>query len=209
MQSSCEIHAIWGPEVTHSTLKELLSELPSSVLRPRIGEAKTHYGEHRSQPMLTWWQHGPVDEVLKIVSKLSIPPIRLKVEATPSSLKDDFTLVDPDHYWEFHAKIFGASDDQAWRQAAQVCAPMGAHLFWNGCKEVPVPIIALRRYQCSKAEAYEQMAQLETALQEAGFTLSERHSEWGLLDSNPELDRGWLYRSGSDKTDFLREVPSY
>ena len=214
MQGAFEIHAILDPETTHQQLREKLDRLPPTAHRPRICEAKTHYGEHPSQPMLTWWLYGPAEDVTASATGTAdaLKSIRLKIEATPSMVPDNFELDDLSQYWEYHAKILGVDSEDLWDKAAQISAPFGAHLFWNGCKPLPesgtpIPVIALRRYLCTKAEANREMSELETALIEAGFSLTERHAEWGILDTKPELDRGWLYTS-DDRTKFLREIPA-
>ncbi len=166
----------------------------------RFCEARTRYGDYPVQPMLTWWHVGDKAQILDQVAALKLPVIRVKIEALLSAGPE--TLTDPDEYWEFHAKIRNAD----WAKAATICATgYGAHLFWNGAKfaQPPVPIIALRRYLCSKAEAVAAMDQLQEELAAAGFPTDERHSEYGVLDTNPALDGGWMFRSGGSKSDFL------
>jgi hypothetical protein len=39
------------------------------------------------------------------------------------------------------------------------------------------------------------------------MSLEEVHYEYGILDTNPTLDEGWLFATGGKKTEFLTEIP--
>ena len=208
-----EVHLITAPTVSIEELTALLPLLPEKATRPRVQVARTHYGQHPVQPMLTYWLHGEEAEVRAsvdaTVKNLSVDVKRVKIEGLQSGVADDHALADMDRYWEFHAKIpAGAGDGEAWSEAAIICANSGAHLFWNGVKPGgPLPIIALRRYCCTKASAARDWQQLTSNLAAASLPVTEVHAELGILDTNPRLDAGWLFAAEGKQDDFLRCVP--
>ncbi len=211
-----EIHAIGTATTSIAQLEANIGKLPSDALRPRVCVAHTLYGRHTVQPMLTWWLGpGSVENISErvgfMIKQLSFPVVRVKIEALQSLAPAGHSL--PAHvtsqYWEFHGKIRGADTYEQWQRAARLCAPFGCHLFWNDAKEGPrVPIIALRRYGCTKEAANGAMAELVCAIEDAGFALDERHAEWGLQDTCPALDGGWMFPAGGNPAHFLREVPA-
>jgi hypothetical protein len=192
-----------------SDLDGALAKVPASAARPRLGEARTHYGLHPSQPMVTYWMSSQSGEEVVASAKATAAAIgtivRIKVEGIPSNPGTPLERLPSDCYWEIHGKIVGGD----WAQAAAVCAPFGVHLFWNGTKEGKTPITNLRRYTGSFAAALADQTKLLDALVAEGMELREVHHECGIYDSAPELDEGWLYPVGGDKADFLKSVPVY
>jgi hypothetical protein len=51
------------------------------------------------------------------------------------------------------------------------------------------------------------MVRLVQALASEDMTIIEIHYEYGIYDSAPELDEGWLYPVGGEKEDFLKSIP--
>lgn len=200
-----EVHLIARPA---TALEGALEKLPARVIRPRLGDARTRYGLHPSQPMVTYWDSGVASDVIAsaIATAENIDGIvRVKVEAMPSNegVPTHITLPDDSSYWEIHAKIRGGD----WDQAAAICAPFGVHLFWNGAKQDVVPVTNFRRYRMTYRDALREHLDLEIALAKADMTLDEIHYEYSVYDSAPELDEGWLFAQGGKKTDFLTRVP--
>jgi hypothetical protein len=50
-----EIHLIVEPTISVKALTALLPLLPEKATRPRVQVARTRYGQHPVQPMLTYW----------------------------------------------------------------------------------------------------------------------------------------------------------
>jgi hypothetical protein len=204
LRGAFEVHLIAR---TMDALEGALQKVPPSASRPRLGEARTHYGLHPSQPMVTYWDSGVADDVIeraRATAEAIGGIVRIKVEGTTFNAGTPLgVLPDDSCYWEIHAKIVGGD----WDQAAAICAPFGVHLFWNGTKESARAITNLRRYRVSFSDAFKDQKRLEEALLAAGMTLEEVHFEYGILDTAPELDEGWLYARAGHKTEFLTHVP--
>jgi hypothetical protein len=197
----CEVHLI---ATSLEALDGAVEKLAPYVTRARVGEARTRYGLHPSQPMVTYWHMDTVENVLKLARAHAEDIgniIRIKVEALPSMRLSRGPLPDDSQYWEFHGKV----REGDWEKAARVCAPFGCHLFSN--RDPSVPIINLRRYLVSYDEAKDDLAKLIAALKAEGMSLEEVHYEYGILDTNPTLDEGWLFATGGKKTEFLTEIP--
>ena len=201
-----EVHLI---TIVKDIDESALETVPLNAIRPRLGEARTFYGLHPIQPMLTYWERGDEETVVNHAHETAAKVgdvIRIKIEALPHSIPDldKSKPIDKDKYWEFHAKLSGKD----WDECAKVCVRHGVHLFWNAAKPDQTPIINLRRYGVSYEDACKDLDALLYDLEMSKIKTSEIHHEYGVLDTAPELDEGWLYAHGADKSDFMTEIPS-
>jgi len=206
-----EIHLIvFGPlyrlfEAVSSTEVRVLS-----VLNPRATVAVTAYGNHPEQPMLTFWYRG--DEVFETCAKVEgilkakgLTTLRRKIEGVGSDATPD--VAEGDHYFEYHFKV-PVEGEAEWERLAGVCAPHGAHLFFNAFSRsgVKVPVITLRHYDCTRVDSLAKLDLLVAAISEAGFApAKEVEREYSVVDTNVELDSGWLFDRWPKN--ILRAVP--
>ncbi len=201
----CEVHIIVKPE-DEVKLFGFVTNLKSStaysgLIRPRVTMARSLYGSHPVQPMLTFCissladPNRIADDVYSIWNDMKLAEMtvgRVKVEA--SAHNDGVLTSTPppeSHYFEFHAKVPIAKTDD-WNTIAKICIKHGSHLFFNSYKTAMIPILTLRRY-ASLTTLESDFAQLQDELAGAGFPINSIEKEYSVLDTDVSYDEGWLY----------------
>lgn len=214
IRGTFEVHLITKPALEPELfgyVTDLLHSQSPHVIRPRPTCARSLYGDHPVQPMLTFFTTGTVDGVTKLVQEIEhdmekhgLPVLRTKIEAmvhnegVPPSLPD----AEGTNYYEFHFKvdITGIAD---WNRLVKIITPYGAHLFFNPYSKTLTPIVTIRRYT-SLEDLEGTYADLHYLITEAGFTVSDPEREYSVYDSNVDLDRNWLFRESP--SNFITEV---
>jgi hypothetical protein len=171
--------------------------------------------------MLTYWSsrseyqavRGAI-EAKSIMEQAGLTVLRLKVEALQNSkgVPNEPITTRTSKYYEYHFKVATEGFD-GWNQLAELCSTHGAHLFYNPysrSSRFMTPVVTLREYG-KKEVALERLQDLMTEIKEEGFPpITELHSEYSILDTLPEMDRGWLF--GNDirvpKTDYMDAIPA-
>ena len=215
-----EVHLIVAAEqvVALGTFIEFGLESDTQFINVRRTCAVTRYGDHPNQPMLTAWFYGSPQEVEPKVEDLKgkmesagLHVKRVKIEAmlnnesTPDSCQGT-------HYYEFHFKVRAKSGDrvispQDWNRVAKICAPHGVHLFNNSYSRSTcwIPVVTLRRYECTVKKALEDLAKLREDLAKEGYVCSDPEKEYSVMDTNVYLDQGWMFEK--EPANFLTHIP--
>jgi hypothetical protein len=172
------------------------------LINPRPTCAQTFYGKYPRQPMLTAHFSGTQEEALAKVGLLQrylesnqLRVLRVKVEAMAHNDGVDKDTT-PGRYFEFHFKVPIVTNTQ-WNQVDTVCKRFGAHLFFNPYSRTGrmQPVVTLRRYTSTYAEAEKDLNQLLGALADAGYPEPAGiEREYSIMDSNVYLDEDWIFR---------------
>lgn len=192
------------PEI-HGDFEIHLTANPEADLAPvaaRHGLKATHIqldrGEHPRQPMLTYhasgFQSAVVAEAHAVAGRLGaegLPVVRVKVEAlavNPSVPQADGE--DAGGYFECHLRVVV---DGRSAELGELAVRHGAHLSRNPAKTSGLErrFVTSRAHSVAAATALRRFDELQTALEEAGFTIDKAEREYVLHDSHLELDRGW------------------
>lgn len=207
-----EIHIIVSPEDELHLFRFIKSLPPSDKLNCRATKALTFYGKYPNQPMITYWLSSNSADAIKNafetkekMEEFGLSVKRVKVEALMNSKGVPETPLS-NNYFEFHFKI-KVKDVEEWNHLAEICAPHGAHLFFNPYKkDQMVPIVTLREYE-SKTKALGRLTRLIDDLNKNKMNVcaDNVHKEHSVLDTNTQMDEGWLfdYKPESIKTSYV------
>ena len=206
-----EVHLITEPEFQPRLFGYCTNITDTKIIRPRPTCSHSLYGDYPVQPMLTFWIHGEIDEITKIVKNIEldmiekqIPIIRSKIEAMVHN--DNIPqIVSRDHYFEYHFKI-KISNTKQWNHIVELIVPFGAHLFYNPYNKTLNPIVTIRRYT-SLQDLDEQYLVIKNLLENHGYELTAPEKEYSVLDSNINLDKNWLFES--EPTNFITKINNY
>jgi non-canonical purine NTP pyrophosphatase (RdgB/HAM1 family) len=160
-------------------------------------------GETQHQPMTGSFHHGEIvgvhGEVMELARELAkrgFDVTRTKIErhghlerTTPET--DQAAAIAPStNYFEYHVKIAPPADADLVALASRI-APLGAHLSRNARNESGERFVTLR-VRAGRITAEKRFAELLAMLAELRLDVRSRIREYTVIDSNLELDKGWL-----------------
>ena len=160
-------------------------------------------GETKHQPMTGSFHHGEIAgvhaEVMELargLAKRGFDVTRTKIErhghherTTPET--DAAAATAPStSYYEYHVKIVPPPDADLTMLASRL-APLGAHLSRNARNEGGERFVTLR-VRAGRTTAEKRFAELLAMLEELRLDTRSRIREYTVVDSNLELDKGWL-----------------
>ena len=140
--------------------------------------------------------HGEVTELARGLAKRGFDVTRTKIErhghlerTTPET--DAAAATAPStNYFEYHVKIVPPAGADLTALASRV-APLGAHLSRNARNETGERFVTLR-VRAGRLTAEKRFAELLAVLDELRLEVRSRIREYTVIDSNLELDEGWL-----------------
>ncbi|HEY2367573.1 MAG TPA: hypothetical protein VGH87_14355, partial [Polyangiaceae bacterium] len=94
------------------------------------------------------------------------------------------------NYFEYHVKLVPPADADLTVLASRL-APLGAHLSRNARNDSGERFVTLR-VRAGRLTAEKRFAELLTLLAELRLDVRSRIREYTVVDSNLELDKGWL-----------------
>ncbi len=160
-------------------------------------------GETKHQPMTGSFHHGEVvgvhGEVMELarsLAKRGFDVTRAKIErhghlerTTPET--DAAAATAPStNYFEYHVKIAPPADADLSALASRL-APFGAHLSRNARNDSGERFVTLR-VRAGRITAEQRFAELLAMLAELRLDVRSRIREYTVVDSNLDLDKGWL-----------------
>lgn len=164
-------------------------------------------GRFHSQPMLTYWHTGSLEDQLSRADQIREDLIRIGAEVT--RVKVEIGLDDADApqqaanggYFEHHAKVL-IGPEQFIDDLKDTVARYDGRLSRNARRvrsdQSIERFVTLRRYEGTAHSAKDQRQQLTQAIMDAGFTVLEIEDEYVLFDSNLQLDVGWMTQGESN-----------
>lgn len=160
-------------------------------------------GETKHQPMTGSFHHGEIvgvhGEVMELargLAKRGFDVTRTKIErhghlerTTPET--DAAAATAPStNYFEYHVKIVPPANADPTALASRL-ASLGAHLSRNARNESGERFVTLR-VRAGRITAEKRFAELLAMLAELRLEVRSRIREYTVVDSNLELDKGWL-----------------
>ncbi len=163
-------------------------------------------GRSPSQPMLTFWGAGSLDEqrlqaaqICRHLQTLGVEIVRVKTEADLENsevpVRDEDAAADQNLYFETHVKLRIASPTQldALREFALT---QGARLSRNARRTLDdgahERFVTHRIHGVGRETAGRQAETLIKAITDAGYDIVEVEREYVVFDSNLTLDAGWF-----------------
>lgn len=177
----------------------------SVVSNPKLTGFCAFYGDHPLHLMLSCFLVGcsaeeAFSETKSIVANIERNNIRVLRKKIESNLHADgvpATLNSSHEYYEIHIKV--KLDDQAglyrWEHLSGISRPYGGHLFLNNRSKSQGThaIVTVRTYKTSLEEFEDNATRLRRDIEKDGFNVVSVRSEYSYYDTNPMLDKGWLF----------------
>jgi non-canonical purine NTP pyrophosphatase (RdgB/HAM1 family) len=160
-------------------------------------------GETKHQPMTGSFHHGEVvgvhGEVMELargLAKRGFDVTRTKIERhghlerTTPETDAAAALAPATNYFEYHVKLVPPPDADLTALGSRL-APLGAHLSRNARNESGERFVTLR-VRAGRLTAEKRFAELLAMIAELRLEVRSRIREYTVVDSNLDLDKGWL-----------------
>lgn len=187
--------------ITFGELVELQSELFHTICREEGGKPvwiELSRGRCQQQPMFSkvlyekelGAVHRRAEQYQDLFMHAGIEPKRLKIEVPfdAASYFRDTTAGSQQRYYEWHGKV----PYERLESLLPICEMHQAHVSRNALKQSQNLRFITLRERGTPGTFKIRVAALCQALREDGREVSKEHFEYCLLDSNVDLDRGWL-----------------
>jgi hypothetical protein len=162
-------------------------------------------GAHQDQPMITVRGKGSADDQKALTADWTLRlaeagyrVARVKIEAAPTN--EDIpqsAALPPGSYFEHHVKLV-LEDETALVTLRAIGERHSAHVSRNARRTLDngrhQRFVTQRCYDAGQPEARRRLSALITDLETHGHTPIEIEEEFVLLDTNPQLDDGWITR---------------
>lgn len=208
-----DIELISGPNLeTHITIATASEKHVELARNYAInGQLKWTYieldnGRFQSQPMITFWKPGSLDDQLSRAKEIrndllsiGVETVRVKVECEASNLsnifKDNDSVKHHSGYFECHLKIklnHVAEVESLRKFVLDYDARLSSNARRHLSGRTSEWFVTQRAHNSSAEKAKNQNNKLVSALKGKNFVITESESEYVLFDSNLKLDKGWL-----------------
>lgn len=172
----------------------------SWMIRPRLTQAISLFGDHPLQPMFACFFNSTEDVAMTELMNLrtlmierGIVPVRTKLEASASSLGVPIRC-EGDHYFEFHFDVPLDDSNPAgdWNDLVDILTPFGCQVSFNLNKPEIMPIATIRHYG-TLTEISDQFKQIKSVLEKHDYECIKQQREYSVYDDNVMLDAGWMF----------------